>query len=71
MKSAAGGRWLVVYMTNSQRTAETVEQLLQSEGILVRCRALNREVSGAGTYELCVLASEAQEAREILLERGL
>lgn len=71
MRTGAGGHWLVVYVTYSQQMAQNVEQLLSAEGILVRCRALNRAIAGSGTFELCVLASEAQEARKILLEKGL
>lgn len=71
MKSGTAGHWLVVHVTYSHQAAEKVQQLLQAEGFLVRCRALNREISGSGTFELCVLASEAQEARKILLEKGL
>ena len=59
--------WLVVYMCTSLQTADAVEQLLYSEGFLVR----HREVLSSGMVELCVLESEAQEAREMLVEIGL
>lgn len=67
MKTGAAGVWLVVYMSPSAQMADAVEQLLQSEGFLVRRRA----VSGSDTYELRVLESEAQEARKLLIEKGL
>lgn len=67
MKSATGDLWLVVYMTHSEYRAEAVEQMLQEEGFLVR----RRTALGSGTYELRVLESEAQEARKLLMERGL
>ena len=59
--------WLVVYMCASLQMADAVEQLLYSEGFLVR----RREVLSSGMVELCVLESEAQEAREMLVEKGL
>ena len=59
--------WLVVYMCASLQMADAVEQLLRSEGFLVR----RREVLSSGMVELCVLESEAQEAREMLVEKGL
>ena len=59
--------WLVVYMCASLQMADDVEQLLRSEGFLVR----RREVLSSGMVELCVLESEAQEAREMLVEKGL
>ena len=66
-----GSLWLVVYMTHSESRADAVERMLQDEGFLVRRRVLNRAISGAGAYELSVLESEAQEARQLLDEKGL
>ena len=54
-------------MCASLQMADAVEQLLRSEGFLVR----RREVLSSGMVELCVLESEAQEAREMLVEKGL
>ena len=71
MKATSGGLWLVVCVTYSQRQADAVEQLLRDEGFLVRIHALNRAISGSGVFELRVLASEAEEARRFLSERGL
>ena len=71
MKVKMGGHWMVVYMTHSPQQAKAVERMLTDEGFLVQCRALNRAVSNSGTYELCVLESEAQEARKLLVENGL
>ena len=71
MKATSGGLWLVVCVSYSQRQADAVEQLLRDEGFLVRVRVLNRAISGSGVFELCVLASEAEEARRFLSERGL
>ena len=71
MKATSGGLWLVVCVSYSQRQADAVEQLLRDEGCLVRVRVLNRAISGSGVFELRVLASEAEEARRFLIERGL
>lgn len=71
MREKSSGHWMVVYMTHSLQQAEAVERMLTDEGFLVNCRALNRAVSSSGTYELCVLKSEAQEARKLLVENGL
>lgn len=67
---ARAGVWLVVYMTQDLRALEAAERMLTDEGFLVRRRELHRAVSGAGAYELRVLASEAQEARQLIMERG-
>ena len=64
--------WMVVYMAHGKQRADSVESLLQAEGFLVKRRQLDRAVSeGDGAFELLVLKSEAQEAREFLLEKGL
>ena len=71
MRTTSESLWLVVAVAYSQQQADAVEQLLRSEGFLVRVRALDRAVSGSGAFELRVLASEAEEARKFLMERGL
>ena len=71
MKASLEGLWMVVSVTYSQKQADAVEQLLRDEGFLVRVRTLNRAITGSGVFELRVLASEAEEARRFLSERGL
>ena len=64
--------WMVVYMAHGKQRADNVESLLQAEGFLVKRRQLDRTVSETeGACELLVLKSEAQEAREFLLEKGI
>lgn len=64
--------WMVVHMAHGRQRADNVEALLQAEGFLVKRRQLDRSVSETdGTYELLVLKSEAQEAREFLMDKGL
>lgn len=64
--------WIVVHMAKSDKTAEKVRTCLADEGLLVRVRPVYRAVSLHDNYfEIQVLQSEAQEARNILLERGL
>lgn len=69
MRTGAKGVWMVVYMTQDPQALEAAERLLEREGFLVQRRALNRAVSG-GAYELRALASEAQEARQLIMENG-
>ena len=71
MKATSEDLWMVVSVTYSQKQADAVEQLLRDEGFLVRVRTLNRAITGSGVFELRVLASEAEEARRFLSERGL
>ena len=66
MRTGADGLWRVIYMAHSLQVLKSIEELLRGEGFLVR----RREESGAGAYELCVLESEAREARQFILEKG-
>ena len=70
MRARENGVWLVVYMTPSLQALEAAERMLTEEGFLVRRRELNRSVSHAGAYELCVLEAEAREARQLIMEKG-
>jgi len=70
MKTGAKGRWLVVYMCRGRQRLDEAEKMLMEEGFLVRSRALERSLVD-GAYEIYALESEAQEARNFLLEKGL
>ena len=64
--------WVVVHMAKSGDAAEQVRACLAQEGVLVRVHPVYRSVSSQENYfEIQVLQSEVQEARGILLERGL
>lgn len=64
--------WLVVGMASSKKSALTMQKALESDGILVKLRNVSSKAKDGGdTYEVLVLESEATQAREILLERGL
>ena len=64
--------WMVVHMARSRAAAEEVCDCLTKEGLLVRLHPVYRAVaSQENYYEVRVLESEMQEARNILLERSL
>ena len=64
--------WMVVHMARSQAAAEEICDCLTKEGLLVRLHPVYRSVaSQENYYEVRVLESEMQEARNILLECGL
>lgn len=63
--------WIVVGMASSQKTAHAMHKCLESEGILVKLRNVSsRTKSSSDTYEILVLKSESDSAREILMEKG-
>ena len=71
MKAASTGRWLVVYIANGKRQADEIARLLASEGFLPRVCPLGGAASDSAAFELRVLACEAAEARDFLMDSGL
>ena len=70
MKKAA--HWTVIHMTRGQPRAEEILQVLQQEGFMARMLQMNRAMSGEeNDFEILCLQSEAEEAHQILIERGL
>ncbi len=64
--------WIVVGMASSIKTAAKMQKTLESEGILVKLTNVTKKIkSSDDTYEILVLESESDSAREILLENGL
>ena len=63
--------WIVVGMANNQQTANSMQKALESEGILVKLRNVSMKTKrSVNTFEILVLESESDSAREILLENG-
>lgn len=63
--------WTVVYMAQTKEIANTVEDLLSNEGILVKLRPIskNRETND-DYYEVLVPESEVEEAHCVIIEKG-
>jgi len=62
--------WIVVAMPTDQILAAKMQQTLEVEGLLVKLKKVSGD-SISTTYEVLVLESEADSAREILLDNGL
>lgn len=63
--------WIVIHMARSQQEAQRLSRKLSDEGVLVRLRPVYRNrPEQENYYELQVLKSEAEAAREIFLEKG-
>lgn len=64
--------WMVVGMAGSEKKAAQLQKALEQEGILVKLRNVSAKAkTGGDTIEVLVLESEADAAREILVENGL
>lgn len=63
---------VVIHMVRGLERAQRIESLLQKEGLFVRIRPVYKAVDEAENYfEIKVLASEMDEARELLMNGGL
>lgn len=64
--------WIVIHMAKGEDAAGPVANLLKEEGILTKTRAVYRNLPpNENYYEILVLQSEAEEAREVLLEKNI
>lgn len=63
--------WIVIHMERSQQEAQRLSQKLMDEGVLVRLKPVYKNKSEQDNYyELLVLRSELEAAREIFIEKG-
>ena len=62
--------WKVIYIAANRAQADMLKNLLTSEGIMADTRPAGVSMLGDGIYELLVLESEAEEAKEVLCEMG-
>ena len=59
--------WTVVYIAQSRSSAESLKEVLTTEGLLVQLRPVGLPQSGdANSVEILVPESEVEEAHEIL-----
>lgn len=63
--------WMVVGVANNQSMADRMQNALENEGVLVKIRNSSVRAKQQGnTFEIMVLESESDFAREVLLENG-
>ena len=59
--------WTVIYVARNRTEAELLKTVLDQEGMLVMLRAIGvPHLGNAGSVEILVPSSEAEEANEIL-----
>lgn len=64
--------WIVISMSNNKNIADNMQRTLEAEGILVKVRNVSAKTKRNGnTFEVLVLESESDSAKEILFENGL
>lgn len=61
--------WIVVFITQSRETADTVTELLREAGLIVKIRNLGTKSSNNvyGCYEILLPESEVEEGHRILI----
>ena len=62
--------WIVIQIAKSIESAAETQKILNDEGVLVKLRKVYKDIPPEQNYfEVRVLTSEAEEAREIILEK--
>lgn len=63
--------WTVVYMAQSKEIATKLQELLTSEGILVKLRSISKNPENNDNYfEVLVPEAEVEEAHSVIIEKG-
>lgn len=62
--------WMVVGVANNQSMADRMQNALENEGVLVKIRSSSVRAKQHSTFEIMVLESESDFARDVLLENG-
>lgn len=63
--------WTVVYMAQSKEIATKLEELLTTEGILVKLRPISKNHENTDNYfEVLVPEAEVEEAHSVIIEKG-
>lgn len=63
--------WTVVYMAQSRDIASKLQELLTSEGILVKIRPISKNhENNDNYYEVLVPEAEVEEAHSVIIEKG-
>lgn len=60
--------WTVVYIAPTQKEAESIKDMLVSEGLLVKLRVANTGTGDSQAYEILVPEAEVEEAHKLLGE---
>ncbi|MGI5907757.1 MAG: glutamate decarboxylase [Christensenellales bacterium] len=62
--------WVVIHIAKNADSAVRIRSLLKAEGFMVKIRRVFKDVPREeNCFEVRVLASEAEEARDVLVDR--
>ena len=70
MRGNPSALWRVIYIARSAQQAEQIECLLREAGFLVDWNKLDAPGGHREDIEIRALESEAEEARQYLMEQG-
>ncbi|MGI5899638.1 MAG: hypothetical protein ACOX8S_06910 [Christensenellales bacterium] len=63
--------WVVIHMAKGKQRCDAIEAALTKDGVLVKIKPAYRNVSESDNYfQICVLQSETEQARQVLVENG-
>ena len=63
--------WIVIHMAKGKDRCDKITAALSADGVLVKIKPAYKNVPDAENYyQICVLQSEADQARQVLIENG-
>ena len=71
MRSDRAALWRVIYIARGEQQAQKIEDLLREAGFLADWKRSDDPGARREDIEIRALESEAEEARQYLLEQGL
>ena len=63
--------WTVVYMTQSEETANLVTEILKKNNLLYKVRPMGSAADGDSCFEILVPETEINEAHNIIIDNNL
>ena len=71
MRSHSAALWRLIYIARGERQAQQIEDLLRDAGFMVDWKRPADHDARRDDIEIKALESEAEEARQYLMEQGL
>ncbi len=63
--------WIVIHMAKGKERADQIAAALEADGVLVKIKPAYKNMSESENYfQICVLQSESEQARQVLMEGG-
>ena len=67
---ASSAQWKVIHIARNEDSARDSRRFLEEESFLVRFRRIASGAAGGDCYEILTLSTEADDARQLLIDHN-